>query len=107
MDETDEIVDEGAGLGGPARDGRSGFLAGVLLGAVVGAAVALLFAPEKGSRTRRRLGRRVRSLRRDAMEEMEEAGARTRRGLRRRRRHLGSRLSAAADRARGAIDDAF
>src|SRR4051812_39744011 len=42
--------------------GAAGFTAGLLLGVVLGAAVALLFAPEQGEKTRGRLRRRVQSL---------------------------------------------
>ncbi|UZR94474.1 YtxH domain-containing protein [Chondrinema litorale] len=45
------------------------FFAGVILGAAVGAVTALLFAPDKGKRTRKKLNRKVRELN-DAMDEV-------------------------------------
>jgi gas vesicle protein len=42
--------------------GGSGILTGALLAAAVGAGIALLLAPEKGSETRHQLGRRAREL---------------------------------------------
>ncbi len=65
------------------EDGLGGgqFAAGLILGAVVGAGLALLFAPERGSRTRRNLKRRL---------------GRGRSGLR-------GRIERAAERARGRL----
>jgi gas vesicle protein len=64
---------------------RGTFAAGLVVGALLGAGLALLLAPDRGSRTRRSLSRRLRRLR-------EEAGGR--------RRQLGQRLERAADRVR-------
>lgn len=75
-----------------------GFAAGLLVGALLGAAVALLFAPDRGSRTRGRLGRRLRRLRDDAAEELEDRGGRARRDLARRRRQLRRQLERARER---------
>ena len=36
-----------------SRDSSPGFLAGLIVGAVIGAAVALLYAPQPGTETRR------------------------------------------------------
>jgi hypothetical protein len=41
------------------EDGLGGFIAGLLIGAVVGVSVALLVAPQSGSSTRHRLIRAV------------------------------------------------
>ena len=43
--------------------GKRNFFAGLALGALLGAGVALLFAPDRGVNTRRRLGRKFRQLR--------------------------------------------
>lgn len=43
--------------------GRRNFFAGLALGALLGAGVALLFAPDRGVNTRKRLGRQLRRLR--------------------------------------------
>jgi hypothetical protein len=41
------------------------FTAGIALGAILGASIALLWAPASGDETRQRIGRRVRKLRGD------------------------------------------
>jgi hypothetical protein len=41
------------------------FAAGIALGAILGASVALLWAPASGDETRQRIGRRVRKMRGD------------------------------------------
>jgi gas vesicle protein len=90
-----ERAPEGAGLGG--------FAVGVIFGAFLGAGIALLFAPDRGDKTRRRLRRRLRSLREEAGEQLERAGKRTARDLLRRRRRLEAGLQRAASRARDAF----
>lgn len=67
-------------------DGSSGFLAGVVCGALVGASLALLFAPERGDAVRRRLRRRLRRLGGDAREGLDDVTGRARREMLRRRR---------------------
>jgi hypothetical protein len=89
-----EVVDEADG-----SRGIGAFAAGVVFGAFLGAGIALMFAPERGDKTRRRLRRRLQQLREDTAEGLERAGTRTRRDLARRRR----RLERAAERARDAI----
>jgi hypothetical protein len=71
--------------------------------AFLGAAIALMFAPERGDKTRRRLRRRLQRLREETTEGLERAGTRTRRDLERRKRRLEAGLERAADRARDAI----
>ncbi|MGH7657274.1 MAG: YtxH domain-containing protein, partial [Gemmatimonadales bacterium] len=59
--------------------GMATFIAGVAVGAVLGATVALLMAPESGEKTRRRVGKQVRAVRKDAaghLEELRERGGR-------------------------------
>lgn len=51
--------------------GRS-FAVGLLLGALVGAGVALLFAPQSGEETRRLIRRRTKRLARDAEDKLED-----------------------------------
>jgi gas vesicle protein len=77
----DEMGDDGDEHG----RGLGGFAAGVVFGALLGAGMALMFAPERGDTTRRRLSRRLTRLREEAAEGLERAGARTRREVRRRR----------------------
>jgi uncharacterized membrane protein YccC len=80
--------------------GIGGFAAGVVFGALLGAGIALMFAPERGDKTRRRLRHRLEQLREDAAEGIERAGTRTRRELDRRRRQAEAGLERAADRAK-------
>lgn len=80
--DTPELEDEA-----PVRRGRrTGFAGGLVVGALLGAAVALLLAPEPGSTTRRRLRKRLRSVRDGAEEKWEAIGEVARRELDRRRR---------------------
>jgi gas vesicle protein len=57
------------------------FTAGIAVGAILGATVAILFAPASGDETRHNLGRRVRNLRGDddlwdeLAQELERAAA--------------------------------
>lgn len=78
------------GLAGPT------FVAGVVVGAFLGACLALLVAPARGRIVRRRLGRRARELAERAGEELREevddASDRARRDLIRRRRRWKARL---------------
>jgi len=93
-----EMVDEA-----DASRGVGAFAAGVVFGAFLGAAIALMFAPERGDKTLRRLRRRLQRLREETTEGLERAGTRTRRDLERRKRRLEAGLERAADRARDAI----
>jgi gas vesicle protein len=82
--------------GGRAFGGTT-FVAGVVVGAFIGACIALLVAPARGAVVRRRLGRRARELAERAgeglREEMSDASDRTWRKLKRRRRRLRARLN--------------
>ena len=79
---------------GPGRDretddtagghGLSRFAAGLACGVVLGAGLALLFAPQRGDHTRRRLQRRLERLREHTADSITRADA-LRRELRRRR----------------------
>ena len=91
-----ERAPEGGGGGG----GLGGFAVGVVFGAFLGAGIALLFAPERGEKTRRRLRHRLRSLRDEAGDHLERVGKRTGRDLLRRRRRLEAGLERAASRAK-------
>jgi gas vesicle protein len=70
----------------------------------MGAAFALLFAPEQGEKTRGRLRKRMRSLGEGAREGIERAGARTRKELRRRQRRIQAELERARARAEDTLD---
>jgi gas vesicle protein len=84
--------------------GPAGFAAGLLFGVVLGAAIALLFAPERGEKTRGRLRKRMRSLSEDAREGIDRAGTRTRKELLRRKRRLREELERVSERAKEALD---
>ncbi|MFH1765024.1 MAG: YtxH domain-containing protein [Gemmatimonadota bacterium] len=49
-----------------------GFIAGLLLGAAIGATAALLSAPQTGRRTRRRLGRAAMDIRKTTGDRWED-----------------------------------
>ena len=87
---------------GPRRP--TGFSAGLVLGVVIGASIALLFAPERGEKTRGRLRRRVRSMGDEAREGLDRAGSHTRKELLRRKRRLGAELERVKERAKDALD---
>jgi gas vesicle protein len=79
-------------------DGRSsGFLSGILIGAVIGAGVALLFAPDSGEVTRRKLSKKIKSLRDQAGDGADALGDEVSRQTRRARRGLARAASAVRD----------
>jgi gas vesicle protein len=84
--------------------GAGGFVAGVLFGAFLGAAFALLFAPDRGEKTRGRFARRLKSLREDAREGIDRASERTKKEIRRRRRMLEAELERARQKAEETLD---
>ncbi len=56
----------------PGHGGRAAVVTTAIVAAAVGAGVAMLFAPEKGSKTRRKLGKQFRKLElRKQLEELE------------------------------------
>lgn len=68
----------GSNAAGAAGAGVGGMLVGILIGAVIGGVVALLFAPQEGTRTREMVRNRMgqmgdvfRSSARDASETAE------------------------------------
>lgn len=66
--------------------GAFGFLAGFAIGAILGASIALLAAPQSGKRTRRQIVRAVGDARRTATHEFGGVADRMQRTVRRRRR---------------------
>ena len=72
------------------REGGNGgvrtFAAGLLIGALVGAGIALLVAPSSGEETRRLIARRARRLAADARDRYEDARHELRQARERRRR---------------------
>ena len=54
------------------HDTGKGFAAGLLLGALIGAGVALLFAPQSGEDTRRLIRKRAKRFARDAQDRYDD-----------------------------------
>jgi len=73
--DTRENAMDAEGGSGKART----FAAGLILGALVGAGLALLLAPQSGAETRRDLARRARQLRDETRDRYDEAKRRLRR----------------------------
>jgi len=55
---------------------------------LLGVGIGMLFAPDRGNATRKRLRKRLAQLRERAADELETAGKHTRKELARRRRRL-------------------
>ncbi len=89
-EEEEEIVDEYVEAEGTS--GIVGFVCGLFLGALIGAGVALLVAPERGDVTRRRIRKRVRDVGEDAREQLDGWRGDAERELRKHRRKLQRRL---------------
>jgi len=89
-EEEEEILDELVEAEGTS--GIVGFIGGLFLGALIGAGVALLVAPERGDITRRRLKKRVRDVSDDAREQFDDWRGDAERELRKHRRKLQRRL---------------
>lgn len=58
------------------RSSGGGFLAGLLMGAAIGAGLALLFAPKKGSELRTQLAESARKARESARDAYQQAAGR-------------------------------
>ena len=104
--ETEETLDDSSNdieTTGPSR-GHGSVTAALLLGLVLGAGLALLFAPEQGQKTRGRLRKRMRSLGEEAREGIDKAGSRTRKELLRQQRRLRHELDRVRQRAKDALD---
>ncbi len=104
--DTDETLDESSSEIEATESSRShgGVAAGLLLGLVLGAGLALLFAPERGEKTRGQLRKRIRSLGEEAREGIDKAGTRTRKELLRQQRRLRTELERVRERAKDALD---
>jgi hypothetical protein len=99
-----ETIGRDAAPDGPASEGGlrrpgGGFFSGLLCGLLVGAAAAVLLAPDRGAATRRRLREGLRALGTEAGPG-GDLGDRARRELVLRQRQLRARLERAALRAR-------
>jgi gas vesicle protein len=71
MSEINNILENGTPADSPAAE-RGGFVALALLAAALGAGAAVLLAPDEGGKTRKRVGRGLRSLRGDAAETVAQ-----------------------------------
>ncbi|MEO8295532.1 MAG: YtxH domain-containing protein [Gemmatimonadota bacterium] len=63
--------------------GTRNFIAGLAVGAAIGAGIALLYAPDRGVTTRKRLGRRMRRLKHSTGESVHELKSALRKEMRR------------------------
>lgn len=84
-------------------DGTS-FLTGLLLGAVVGAGVALLLAPAAGAHTRRLIRGKATALSRDAADGWVSARDEARHALREKKEALRQRLARGLERVEEKLD---
>ena len=79
------------------EDQLVGFVAGLLLGAVIGATAALLSAPQSGRRTRRKLGRAAVEIRQSTGDRWDDVSEDVRNrvdeALTGARKHRGSQLN--------------
>lgn len=64
------------------ESGSLNFVAGLAMGAILGASIALLTAPTSGKRTRRHIVRAVEAARDTADDNWDEIAARARRAVR-------------------------
>lgn len=72
------------------ESGSLNFVAGLAMGAILGASIALLTAPQSGKRTRRHIVRAVEAARDNAEDGWDEVATRARHAARR-GRHLARR----------------
>ena len=88
-DVEDDEFDEDEELGEVGTlAGARGFAAGLVLGALVGAGLALIIAPQRGEDLRRRVKRGLRDIHEDAREQLDDWRGQARRQLRSQRRRL-------------------
>ena len=85
-DEFEEVVVHSTG------GGLRLFLAGIIIGGLMGAGTVYLTAPARGEVTRRRVGRRMRKVQDDARDQLDEWRDDARRNLDRRRKRIRQRL---------------
>jgi hypothetical protein len=70
------------------ESGSLNFVAGLAMGAILGASIALLTAPQSGKRIRHRIVHAVEDARMDAGDGWDEVSGRVRRVVRKGRRKL-------------------
>ena len=64
-----------------SREKNSGIVLGLLAGAAIGSLLGVLFAPEKGRETRKRLRRKAEDLRDEAFEQYEQLSEKAKQGV--------------------------
>ncbi len=84
--EDEEQSEEPQPEAGERRPGLAGFVGGLVVGALIGAGIALLVAPASGRSLRRQLAKRLRHAREDVRGEWDDLKEAARRRLARRRR---------------------
>jgi hypothetical protein len=85
FEEDEDVFDEETGPLAHAGRRAGTFLAGMALGALVGAGLALLFAPQSGEDTRYQVSRRARRFARDARDRYDDLRDKVHRARRLRR----------------------
>ena len=88
--ELEDDAEELEGYGGMAV--LRGFAAGLVVGALVGAGIAILVAPERGEVLRKRIGTGLRDIQEDARGQLEDWHDDARRELSKQRRKIKRRL---------------
>lgn len=68
--------------------GSLNFIAGIAIGAILGASIALLTAPQAGKRTRRQVVRAIENARENAGDEWENVTGRVKRVVRKGRHRI-------------------
>lgn len=90
--EPDQPEDEEPAPEAEGARGMLGFVGGLVLGALVGAGIALLVAPERGRTLRRKLARRIRDAGDEIRGDLDQLRDTAEHRLARRRRRLRRRL---------------
>ena len=88
LEDEDGFIESTEAEANGRRSGTLSFIAGMVLGALMGAGVALLVAPERGAVTRRRLKKLVGRIRHDAGERVADWRDDVKAELKRRRRQI-------------------
>ncbi|HEU5219690.1 MAG TPA: YtxH domain-containing protein [Gemmatimonadales bacterium] len=83
-DDDDEDLEEDDAA--PGGSGAGSFAAGLALGALLGASVALLFAPAPGKVTRKKLRRRLEDVKDVAEDHLDELSKKAKREI---KKHVG------------------
>lgn len=97
----DDLEDE---LPAEGEFNTTSFLTGLLVGAAVGAGIALLFAPASGDDTRRLIRRRARAIEEDASRGWATSRDEARRQFKDRKAALRERLAEGLERVEDALD---